>query len=84
MVTVSPTPLTFTTSNWDNTQTVTVTAVSDDDPEDEFTVIQHKMTIDSKQYVSEWLPVTVVDYDVPDVAPGTWRDQQVDRFRPPE
>ncbi len=67
-VTVSPTPLTFTTSNWDNTQTVTVTAVSDDDPEDEFTVIQHKMTIDSKQYVSEWLPVTVVDYDVPDVA----------------
>ena len=67
-VTVTPTPLTFTTSNWDNTQTVTVTAVSDDDPEDEFTVIQHKMTIDSKQYVSEWLPVTVVDYDVPDVA----------------
>ena len=67
-VTVSPTPLTFTTSNWDNTQTVTVTAVSDDDPEDEFTVIRHKLTIDSKQYVSEWLPVTVVDYDVPDVA----------------
>ena len=67
-VTVSPTPLTFTTSNWANTQTVTVTAVSDADPEDEFTVIQHKMTIDSKQYVSEWLPVKVLDDDVPGVS----------------
>ena len=67
-VTVSPTPLTFTTGNWANTQTVTVTAASDADPEDEYTVIQHKLTIDSKQYVSEWLPVRVVDDDVPDLA----------------
>ena len=68
VVTVSPSPLTFTTDNWANTQTVTVTAVSDDDPENEFTVVQHKLTVDGKQYVSEWLPVRVVDDDVPDVA----------------
>ena len=37
VVTVSPTPLTFTSGssgNWQTTQTVTVTAVNDDDPED--------------------------------------------------
>ena len=68
VVTVSPSPLTFTTDNWANTQTVTVTAVSDADPEDEFTVIQHKLTINNKQYVSEWLPVEVQDDDVPGVS----------------
>ena len=67
-VTVSPETLTFTTNNWSNTQTVTVTAVSDADPENEYTVVQHKLTIDSKEYVSEWLPVQVQDDDVPDVA----------------
>ena len=67
-VTVSPDSLTFTTGNWFNTQTVTVTAVSDADPENEYTVVQHKLTIDSKEYVSEWLPVEVLDDDVPDVA----------------
>ena len=70
-VTVSPTPLTFTggnSGNWQTPQTVTVTAVSDADPEDEFTVIQHKLTINNKQYVSEWLPVEVQDDDVPGVS----------------
>ena len=66
-VTVLPDSLTFTTGNWANAQTVTVTAVSDADPEDEFTVVQHKLTIDSKRYASEWLPVKVQDDDVPDV-----------------
>ena len=68
--TVSPTPLTFTggnSGNWQTPQTVTVTGVSDDDPEDESTVIQHRVTIDSKRYVSEWLPAAVEDDDVPDV-----------------
>ena len=68
VVTVSPDSLDFTTGNWFNARTVTVTTVSDADPEDEFTVVQHKLTIDSKQYVSEWLPVRVVDDDVPDLA----------------
>ena len=68
VVTVSPSPLTFTTGNWFNARTVTVTTVSDADPEDEFTVVQHKLTIDSKQYVSEWLTVAVQDDDVPDLA----------------
>ena len=67
VVTASPDTLTFPTGNWASTQTVTVTAVSDDDLEDEFTVIQHKLTIDNKQYVSEWLPVEVQDDDVPGV-----------------
>ena len=67
VVTASPDTLTFTIGNWASTQTVTVTAVSDDDPEDEFTVIRHVLTIDDKQYVSEWLPVEVQDDDVPGV-----------------
>ena len=67
VVTATPDTLTFTTGNWANTQTVMVTAVSDDDPEDEFTVIQHNLTIDNKQYVSEWLAVEVQDDDVPGV-----------------
>ena len=46
---------------------MTLTAVSDDDPEDEFTVIRPVLTIDDKQYVSEWLPVEVQDDDVPGV-----------------
>ena len=64
VVTVSPETLTFTTDNWDDPQTVTVTALSDTDPEDEFTFIGHRLTIDSKQYGSEWLPVEVHDDDV--------------------
>ena len=67
-ITVSPSSLTFTTRNWNTNQTVTVTAVSDDDPIDESTVIQHKLTIDSKQYISEWLPVKILDDDLPNVA----------------
>ena len=70
-VTVSPDSLTFTVGNngnWQTPQPVTVTAVSDDDPEDAFTVIQHKLTINSKEYVSEWLPVQVQDDDVPGAA----------------
>ena len=71
VVTVSPTPLTFTsgsTGNWQTPQTVTVTAVSDDDPEDEYTVIEHKLTIDSKEYIAALVPVEVKDDDVPAVA----------------
>ena len=68
VVTVSPDSLDFTTGSWFNARTVTVTTVSDADPEDEFTVVQHKLTIDSKQYVSEWLTVAVQDDDVPDLA----------------
>ena len=71
VVTVSPTPLTFTsgsTGNWQTPQTVTVTALSDDDPEDEYTVIEHKLTIDSKEYIAALVPVEVKDDDVPAVA----------------
>ena len=67
-VTVSPETLTFTMDNWSHIQTVTVTAVSDEDPQNEYTVVQHKLTIDSKQYVSEWLPAEVQDDDVPGVS----------------
>ena len=71
VVTVSPSPMTFTsgsTGNWQTPQTVTVTAVSDDDPEDEYTVIQHKLTIDSREYIPALIPVEVMDDDVPAVA----------------
>ena len=70
-VTVSSTPLTFTSGsggNWQTPQTVTVTAVSDGDPEDEYTVIQHKLTIDGKDYIPARVPVVVKDDDVTGVS----------------
>ena len=71
VATVFPTQLAFTVGadgNWQTPQTVTVTAVSDDDPVDEFTAIQHKLTIDSKEYVTARVPVEVRDDDVPPVS----------------
>ena len=65
VVTVWPETLTFTTGNWFNAQTVTVTAVSDADPEDEPTVVSHRVIIDRKRYGAEWLPVEVLDDDFP-------------------
>ena len=69
VVTVWPETLTFTTGNWFNAQTVTVTAVSDADPEDEPTVVSHRVTIgdktDGKIYGAERLPVEVLDDDFP-------------------
>ena len=65
VVTVSPPSLTFTTGNWSIAQTVTVTAVGDANPEDGATVVLHTVTIDEKRYASHWLPVEVVDDDVP-------------------
>ena len=68
VVTVSPDTLTFTTGNWSNAQTVHVTAVGDANPEDGATVVLHTVTIDDKRYASHWLPVEVVDDDVPSLS----------------
>ncbi len=68
VVTVSPETLTFTTGNWANPQTVTVTAVDDADPEDEATTLLHRLAIDGKKYSVGLLPVEVSDGDAPIVS----------------
>ena len=65
VVTVSPDTLPFTTGNWANAQTVTVTAVDDADPVDEATTLLHTLTIDGKNYGAGLLPVGVSDGDAP-------------------
>ena len=65
-VTVSPSPLTFTAGNWDTTQTVTVSAGSDADAENDTATIEH--TIVGADYgvnsvTAADVAVTVTDAD---------------------
>ena len=65
-VTVSPSPLTFTAGNWDTTQTVTVSAASDADAENDTATIEH--TIVGADYgvnsvTADDVTVTVSDVD---------------------
>ena len=65
-VTVSPSPLTFTAGNWDTTQTVTVSAGSDADAENDTATIEH--TIVGADYgvnsvTADDVTVTVTDVD---------------------
>ena len=65
-VTVTPSPLTFTAGNWDTTQTVTVSAASDADAENDTATIEH--TIVGADYgvnsvTADDVTVTVSDVD---------------------
>ena len=67
-VTVSPATLTFTPSNWDTAQTVTVAAAQDDDAVDDTAAIAH--AVDAAQSANEYdnvniagVAVTVTDND---------------------
>ena len=55
-------PLTFTASNWDTAQTVTVNAAQDSDPDDDTAVIDHSVAGgDYADFVAESITVTVND-----------------------
>ena len=60
-VVAEPPSLTFTTDNWNQTQTVTVTANEDDDAVSDTATLTH--TVDSETVVSRELAVTVRDND---------------------
>ncbi len=68
-VTVAPTPLTFTSQNWNAPQAVTVTAAEDDDGKDETAKVTH--TVDDASSADEYdglsttQAVSVTDNDVP-------------------
>ena len=66
-VTVNPTPLTFSSVTWNTAQTVTVTAVQDDDGADDTLTVGHAVATGSApEYVGaslDGLPVTVDDDD---------------------
>ena len=62
-VTSSPAALTFTTDNWNSTQTVTLTPVADADGADESVAVSHSATGDGYNGVSASLTATVTDDD---------------------
>ena len=68
-VSVDKTPLTFTSSNWDDEQTVTVSAAQDDDALDETATITHSVTSTDGDYNgirAGSIDVTVIDdEDIP-------------------
>ena len=62
-LTLDKTTLTFTTSNWDTAQTVTVKAGDDDDGADDPVTLTHSAAGGEYASVTATLPVTVVDND---------------------
>ena len=67
-VTVQPSSLAFTAENWDQTQTVTVTAAHDDDASEDVAELRHAASgADYRGVTGEALAVTVTDNDTPRV-----------------
>ena len=66
-VSVSPASMTFTTSDWDTPRTVTVTALEDDDPNDETVTLRHSVSGYGDVTAAPAVTVTVTDDDVPGV-----------------
>ena len=69
-VTVTPSSLTFTASNWSVAQTATVTAAQDDDIADDSATISHRATSSDTDYHDIYIndvSVTVADDDLPTV-----------------
>ena len=64
-VTVAPARLTFTAANWEQAQTVTVTAPEDADAEDERTVLSHVVSGYGAVGAAASVPVEVRDNDPP-------------------
>ena len=65
-VTVSPAALTFTTSDWGTAQTVTVTGIEDDDPDNETATITHTAASTDSDYAGITIgsvAVSVIDND---------------------
>ena len=62
-VSVSPVSLTFTPSNWDTSQTVSVTAVVDDDTDDETVTISHSVSGYGLVTTAAAVTVSVTDTD---------------------
>ena len=72
-VTLSPTTLTFTSTNWGTAQTVTVTAGPDADPANESVSLTHSAASTDSEYQGITIggvAVTVRDNDDNDAAPG--------------
>ena len=67
-VSVSPASLTFTPSNWDTAQTVTVTGVDDTDTDDETVAISHNVSGYGAVTAAPAVTVTVTDSDTPGVS----------------
>ena len=67
-VTVQPSSLAFTAENWDQTQTVTVTAAPDDDASEDVAELRHAASgADYRGVTGEAVAVTVTDDDTPGV-----------------
>ena len=63
VATVRPTALTFTTDNWNQPQTITVTATHDDDAYDASTAITHAVNGYDHVTTAETVQITVLDDD---------------------
>ena len=63
VATVSPSDITFTTTDF--SETVTVTGVADDDAENGATMINYLVSIDDNEFLTAVLPVEVTDDDAP-------------------
>ena len=61
VATVSTTSISFTTENWNQARTVTVTGVKNDDLSDAKTNVLHTLTVDGKSYDGQSVPVLVAD-----------------------
>ena len=64
-VTLDKTTLTFTVDNWDTAQTVTVKAGQDDDGANDTATLTHTASGGDYASVSNTLPVSIIDDDVP-------------------
>ena len=69
-VTVSPPSLTFTMSNWDTAQTVTVSAAQDTDSKDDTATVNHAASGQGYASVTGSVTVTVDDDEIPNVVPS--------------
>ena len=67
-VSVTPASVTFTTSDWNTAQTVTVTGVEDDDANDESVAISHRVRGYRNVPSAETVTVSVTDDDTPRVS----------------
>ena len=70
-VSLSPASLTFTTTNWDTAQTVSVAAVEDDDANDETVTVSHSVSGYGAVSVAAAVTVTVTDDDTAGVRVST-------------
>ena len=78
--TVAPSPLTFTTENWNNPQTVTVTGEADDDTENETVTVTNDASGGGYDDISQTLTVTVADNELWSAVLTVGKDSALERF----